>query len=287
MSGAAAEWTLDPATVAAQVDRLPALPDVVVELIGSIDDPDADTDLLARKIARDQALVARLLRVANSSFYGLQGKVSSVHDAIVVLGFRGVRTLATAAAVTGCFSAQGLASRFDFRAFWAHSLGVALCARGIARRLRANEENAFTAALLHDVGRLVLASRFPHHFDAVVAYRERCDCLWQEAERDVLGIDHAQIGCALAGRWRFAPLVGEAIAWHHRPESREIQALAHVVHVADALAHALGMAGEGASLVPPVSAVSWNALALDREDFLALFAEVEGQHAGICELLAG
>lgn len=285
MTEAAENWRLDADTLIRQVDSLPALPAVVVELIESIDDENADADLLAGKISRDQALVARMLRVANSSFYGLQGKVTSIHDAVVVLGLRGVRTLATAAAVTGCFGSRGLAGSFDFRSFWAHSIGVALCARGVARRLRVSEDNAFTAGLLHDIGQLVLASRFPRHFDAMIDYRERTDCLLVDAEQAVLGIDHAQIGRALTERWRFSPLISEAIARHHHPEQAELRTLAHLIHISDAIVHALALSGEHRDIVPPLSAISWNAITLDRDDFLEIFAEVEAQFEDACELL--
>lgn len=285
MTNAPEPWRLDLDTLIRQVDSLPALPAVVVELIESVDDEDADADLLASKISRDQALVARMLRVANSSFYGLQGKVTSIHDAIVVLGLRGVRTLATAAAVTACFSSRGLAGSFDYRAFWAHGISVALCARAIARRLRVSEENAFTAGLLHDIGRLVLAARFPRHFDAVVEHRRREDCLLVDAEVALLGIDHARIGRALTERWHFSPLISAAIAGHHQSEQAELRSLTHLIHVADGIVHALALSGGRHDIVPPISPVSWNAVNLDREDFLEIFAEVEAQFEDVCELL--
>lgn len=279
------EFGLDLDTVARGIGNLPSLPAVVVELLQSLDDADADTDLLARKISRDQALVAKMLRVANSSFYGLQGKVGSIQDAIVVLGLRGVRTLASAAAVAGVFGKTS-ASGYDFRVFWRHSIGVALCARALAPRMRANAENAFAAGLLHDIGRLVLASCFPAHFKAALDYRQRLDCPLLDAERALLGIDHAQVGRVLTERWKFPSLMSQAIAGHHAPDGQETRSLACVLHVADAMVHALDLAGDEDEMAPRLQAPCWHSAGFSWRDSQEIFAEVEAQFESACEILA-
>lgn len=264
------------------VGDLPSLPAVVIELLQSLSREDVDADTLAHQISRDQALVAKMLRVANSSFYGLQGKVNSISDAIVVLGLRGVRTLATAAAVTGAFRAIDVPG-FDNRVFWRHSVGIALCARAVARHMRVGEDNAFTVGLLHDIGRLVLASCFPKHLAAVLAYRDENECLLVDAERAVLGIDHGLIGEVLTMRWHFPSLICSVIAHHHDPDGAE--PLACVVHLADAIMHGLDLAGDEHELVPPVSAHCWKAAKLEREDLQAIFADVTTQFESACGVL--
>lgn len=274
--------TLD--EVARGIARLPSLPAVVVELLQSLGNDDVDTGQLARQIARDQALVAKMLRLANSSFYGLQGKINSISDAIVVLGLHGVRTLATAAAVTGAFGAT-VRQGFDFRVFWRHSIGIALCARALARHMRMSEENAFTAGLLHDIGRLVLASAYPQHLAAVLDYQKQNDCALIEAERAILGLDHAQIGQVLTERWKFPPLMCDVIARHHDPSGLDCPALACVIHVADAITHALDLAGDPNEMVPPICPSCWRAADLGAADLRAIFAEVEVQFEGACGVL--
>lgn len=268
--------------VATGVGSLPSLPAVVVELLQTLGSDDVDADVLARQIARDQALVAKMLRVANSSFYGLQGKVNSISDAVVVLGLRGVRTLATAAAVTGAFHDIKLPG-FDIRVFWRHSIGIALCARAVARHMKVGEDNAFTVGLLHDIGRLVLASCFQEHMTAVLVYQQEHDCVLVEAERAVLGIDHGVIGEVLTGRWNFPPLICDVIAHHHDPVGTE--PLACVIHLADAITHAMDLAGDENELVPPLNARCWTAAGFDDEDLLAIFAEVDAQFEGACGVL--
>lgn len=281
----AADMKLDLAQVIGRIGTLPSLPAVILELIQSLGDDSVDTHLLAKKIASDQALVAKMLRVANSSFYGLQGKVTSIQDVIVVLGLRSVRTLAMAAAVTGSFSQRHAVAGFDFSAFWRHSMGTALCARALARRLKLSEESAFTAALLHDIGRLALAACFPAHLTAVLAWRAEHDCLSLQAEHAVIGIDHAMIGEALAAHWKFPLLIQEAVALHHSLDGSEHSRLSGVVHIADGLSHALQFAeGEG-FFVPPLCDAVWGSLALDEDAYQEIFSEVETQFEGACQML--
>ncbi|MDB5917284.1 MAG: histidine kinase [Massilia sp.] len=262
--------------VVGKLQDLPSLPAVVMELLTSIDQEDVDISVLARKVSHDQALTAKTLRLANSSTYGLQVKVTTIQQAITFLGFQTTRNLITAAAITGCFAA-GRCAGFDHKAFWRHSIATAACARVLARRMRFNQDYAFTAGLLHDIGRLVLVSTYPERYADVLAWRAANDCELIEAERAVLGIDHVMAGVALAERWNFSETMVLGIAWHHEPERAGAGFLATVIHVANAIVHALDIAGEDDELVPPVSAVAWSAMGLNEEAYLHVFRETELQ----------
>lgn len=165
-------------------------------------------------------------------------------------------------------------------------MGTALCARALAKRLRMSEENAFTAALLHDIGRLVLAACFPAHLTAVLAYRSAHDGLLLDAERAVIGVDHAQIGEALTAHWRFPVSIRESVARHHVLDAGEHTPLTGIVHIADGIAHALELAGDATCLVPPLSSGVWDTLPLGEDGFLAIFDEVETQFEGACQMLS-
>ncbi len=269
--------------VVADLANLPPLPEVVIEILECFQHDNVDTDEIADKIARDQALAARSLRIANSSFYGLQTRVASIHDAMIVLGFRAVRTLVTAASVTSRFGAIHVEG-FDQRGFWLHNAGSALAARALAGRVGAAADVAFTAGLLHDLGRLALVVRHPAHYTAVREYRERHDCQWLDAEHDVLGFDHTHIGAALARRWRFATVIEEAVAGHHAPDALPAKSLAGIVHVADIVSHVLEFDPHVEDLVPRLSEVAWHRLGLGWRDFRELLAEVDRQR-GTADLL--
>lgn len=255
------------------IQDLPSLPAVVMELLGSIEQDDVDISVLAKKVSYDQALTAKTLRLANSSVYGLQVKVTTIQQAITYLGFQKTRNLITAAAVTGCFPSGG--SRFDDKAFWRHSIATAACARALGRRMRFNPDIAFTAGLLHDIGRLVLVTAYPHAYDEVLAWRRTHHAEWRDAERAVLGVDHVDAGMALAGHWNFSGTMCQAIAFHHAPDTPGAGFLATIVHVADAIVHALDLAGEEDDVVPRLCGVAWDAMGLNEEAYLHLFRETE------------
>ena len=276
--------TLSYDDVVRNLDDLPSLPAVVMELLNSIDQDDIDISVLAKKVSHDQALTAKTLRLANSSLYGLQVKVTTIQQAITYLGFQTTRNLITAAAVTGCF-AEGHCPGFDHKAFWRHSIATAACAKVLARQMRFNQDYAFTAGLLHDIGRLVLVSCFPNQYSETLAYREQHDCFLLEAERTVLGVDHVDAGLALAEHWNFSDTMRLAIGGHHDPEAPGAGFLAAIIHVADAIVHALDLAQVQDDLVPPVSTVAWTALGLDEEIYLQLFRETELQYEEISMVL--
>jgi putative nucleotidyltransferase with HDIG domain len=270
--------------IVGKLQDLPSLPAVVMELLTSIDQEDVDISVLARKVSHDQALTAKTLRLTNSPAFGLQVKVTTIQQAITFLGFQTTRNLITAAAVTGCFAGNQCAG-FDDKAFWRHSIATAACARVLARRMRVNQDYAFTAGLLHDIGRLVLVSTYPERYAEVIAARAASDCELLEAERALLGIDHIAAGVALAGHWNFSETMQLAIAHHHDPEAPGAGFLATIIHVANAIVHALDLAREQDDLVPPVSSVAWAALGLNEEAYLHVFRETEVQFEEIATVL--
>ncbi|MFL6675611.1 MAG: HDOD domain-containing protein [Massilia sp.] len=275
---------LTPESLAIGLDDLPSLPAVVMELLGSIDQEDVDVSVLARKISYDQALTAKTLRLANSSMYSLQVKVTTIQQAMTFLGFQTTRNLITAVAVTGCFP-SGLCPGFDDKAFWRHSIATAACARVLARRVRLNPDYAFTAGLLHDIGRLVLVSKQPQRYQQVIERRAQQDCDLLDAERALLGVDHVIAGVALAQHWNFSDTMRQAIAHHHDPETHGAGFLATIVHVANAIVHALDLAREKEELVPAVSSVAWTALGLNEEAYLHVFHETDMQFEEMSTIL--
>lgn len=276
---------LDTDTITHGITRLPSLPAVVMELLASLNDDNVDAATLANKIARDQALVARLLRIANSPFYGLQGRVNSVNDAVVVLGLRQVRMLAIAVSTAGSFKLPTIKG-FNFRAFWLHAILTAVGTRLVAQKMHLPEENAFVAGLLHDIGRLAIAASFPKHKEAVLQYQKQMDCDIVEAEQTVLGTDHTYVGQILAQQWRFPAVLIEAIKGHHHPESSEQHSLNAAVHLGNAIAHALDLCEEPQERVSYLSEKCWIGLKLNQDELMRLFAEIENQFTSIREALA-
>ncbi|SFU80468.1 HDOD domain-containing protein [Pseudoduganella namucuonensis] len=272
--------------VIVRVQNLPSLPAVVSELMSAMDQDDVDLNALAGKIALDQALAAKVLRLANSSFYGMPAKVTTIQQAVAVLGLHSTRTLVTACAITGGF-APDPAAKLDLAAFWRHSVATAACARALARHLDQQPDTAFTAGLLHDLGTLVLATGYPDVYREAVRHRRARDCQVAEAEAAVFGFDHAAVGSALAARWKFPPQIQEAVAAHHAwpgaaPPART---LALAIHLANAFAHALDLGGEDDELAPPLSPAAWRAAGLDDAACLQVLGETERLFGDLCRIL--
>jgi putative nucleotidyltransferase with HDIG domain len=260
--------------VIARLKQLPSLPSAVSEVLASFANEDIDVDKVAQQIARDQGLAARVLRVANSSFYGLQTKVGTIHEAVVILGFRAVRSMVLAVGMNGVFRVEQCPG-FDAPGYLRHGVGVALAARSLAPLGRHSPELAFTAGLLHDIGELLLASSFSSQYVEVLAYRKHHDCFLVEAERAILGIDHAEVGGLLAETWRFPPAIREAIAYHHEPAETSVDSLANLIHVADVTARALGLSGSPVEMVQPLDPTAWARMGGDWDAYARVLPEIE------------
>lgn len=218
------------------IHKIPSLPVVILELLASMSQEDTNVEALSAKILQDQGLTAKTLRLANSSFYGMAQQVATLQQAIAILGFRTIRCMAT---TTGLMAAvpAGDPAAFDAAEFWRHGIAAAVCAREIAETVGCNPDHAYTAALLHDVGRLVLATQFPAQFAATLAYQAERACPTLEAEQAVMGLDHAMVGHALTRHWNFPVEFQNAIANHHAPHAAQDDALTTTVWVANLLAH--------------------------------------------------
>ena len=241
---------------------LPALSPILVELVQSFENPDVNISLIAEQVSRDPALSAKTLRLANSSFYGLASKVRTIQQAISVLGFDSVRSMIVSATIINSFGSSEQ-TEFNFTKFWQHSIATALCAKSLASFSKQNPELAFMCGLLHDIGTLLLVTKFPEEYAAVYAYRTATDCNQIDAEQHVLITDHAAVGSALAGHWKFPLAIQRSIAGHHAPSSEDLGDMASIIHAANAIVHGLDICEQENDSVSPVNEAAWNSLSLD------------------------
>ena len=226
--------------VTESVMTLPTLPVVFDGLLRMLDDPTTSTRRLAQALARDQVLTVRLLKTANSAFYGFPQKVSTTSLALVVLGLDATRDVVLATSVMETFRKSRQDGRFDMVKFWDHSLAVGVAARELARKLRWDSPGeVFTAGLLHDIGQVVLHEQHPDLFETVARRARTEDIDRSEIEREVLGATHTQVGGWLCRHWNLPSSLCDAVEYHHDPDSctSENQPLAALVALADNLAH--------------------------------------------------
>jgi putative nucleotidyltransferase with HDIG domain len=277
-----ANTPIDAAVLTRRIGQLPTLPQAVLDVMALLRNEDSSAEQCAAAIARDGGMTAVVLRLANSAFYGVPGRVASVRDALHLLGRRTLAGVLTTAAV--CTRLERPACEgFDFVAFWRHGLATAIAAQSLARDLALDDDVAFTAGLLHDVGIAVLASQWPEALAAAIAAANEADRPLAELERALLGADHASIGAALAVHWHFPAPVVEAIAHHHAPAGAP--GIADLVHVADAVAHALDLDAGEHERVPALADGAWGRLAPKPAQVLRAFERTETGVAALCQAL--
>lgn len=222
---------MDKSAILDKLHQLPVMPLVVQEVMSSFRNPNVGSAVMAHKIAHDQGLSARVLRVANSSFYGLTREVGSIQDAVTVLGFDTIRSLVVSAGFTRAFpaTADGL---FDRHAYWMQSIRVATYTEALAQCLGGERQISFTAGLFHDVGQLVLSVCIPEKFAEILAQQKTSGMSLIEVERAELGFDHAEIGAEMAKRWNFPHEIEHAINHWRTPEREPFESVVGLVHVA-------------------------------------------------------
>lgn len=257
-----------------QIGDLPTLPFIAAKLLDTLADDNASAVDVARILASDQAASARLLRLANSAAYSPSRPVATVRDAIVLIGFAAVRRIALGLAVLDNYTSGPPVSGLDYTRLWLHALATGAAARELAPRMRKDGEEAFMAGLLHDVGKVMLATGAPEEYSRAVGLSERMPLI--EAEREVFGFDHGAVAGILLAEWQFPGSVIDAAAHHHEPltECRQREYVL-LVHAGNCLARQAQIGYSGDSAVPEVAPWVAERLALETlepADFAARLA---------------
>ncbi len=254
------------------LQSLPTLPPVVSKLTKMFGNENTTAPQLAKIIERDQVLTSKVLKMVNSAFYGFPRRISTVSNAIVLLGFNVIRTLVITTSIFEMMQSGDLS-------LWEHSLGVAAASGILAQYLGlANPEEVTTAGLLHDLGKVVIRSEFPSLSQEISALVKQKKIFIREAEREILGgMDHSHIGQLLTNQWNLPERLTEPIAHHHEPsKSKKFFQETAVVHFADILIRAWGYGYSGDPWVPPLDEKAWEALGLrfqDLEEIIPLLDE--------------
>ena len=256
-----------------KVQQLPSLSVIVTRLLTLLQDSNITMATLTEEISKDQGLTVRILHIANSPFYGMSSRIDNIQQAGTLLGLHTIHGIIVAAGIIGHFPLQQ-DDGFDRLSFWLHSIGTGCCAQVLARHGGLDQEQAFTAGLLHDIGKLILAAYFEDDFSRVLDWRDEHDCLIREAEESVLGFDHTEIGARVARHWKLPKLLVDAIHFHHALPGK-VTPLAVLVHVADILCRGLDIGHGGDDLIPILHSNALPRLGLDWQDLPLMLSEIE------------
>ena len=200
------------------VKNIPAFPAAALKVMSLIDDPDFSIADVVDVIKYDQAIAANILRICNSAYFGLSHKVETVRDAVMRLGQQNVIRAVEAAGVSKFYKkAKGYG--LDANKLWEHSVGVALMSQILSKRIfNCEDARLYTTALLHDIGKVIMGEFVDESFMKIYDIVSSKGISFLEAEGEVIGIDHAELGGKIASQWNFPEDMREAIVYHHRPD---------------------------------------------------------------------
>jgi putative nucleotidyltransferase with HDIG domain len=230
-------------SLVSRLKSVPSPPPIYLSMMNELRRDEASPQKVGELVARDGGMSAKILQLVNSPFFGLRMRVAEPAHAVQLLGLETIRALVLSTHVFEQLDLRTV-TRFRIGKVWRHSLASASCARIVARALGLSADEAaeaFTAALLHDIGKLVLAGSLSDDYGVVVDQADADHAAAWTVERDMLGATHADVGAYLLGLWGLPDPIVEAVAWHHRPSQCAAQAVCPLtaVHAADAIEHRL------------------------------------------------
>jgi putative nucleotidyltransferase with HDIG domain len=232
-------------SIVKQIDRLTPIPQIATKVMSIAEDPESSMYDLSKIIIYDTAVTANLLKVVNSAYFGLPEKIDSVHQAIVYLGMSQVVDLVLLSASGE--NLQTAQEGYDLEAgeLWKYSVSSALIARELAEKKGVNDTHLiFTAALLKDIGKVILNQYVKDSFHKINALVTKQNFTFREAEKEVIGIDHAELGGMVAENWQFSPKMVEIIRHHHQPQETSISEFeSAIVYLADTICMMMGIGG--------------------------------------------
>jgi len=255
-----------------KIDELPTLQAVVPKLLSLVEKEESTASDLTEAISCDPALTSKILKVANSAYYGFSQQISQVEHAVALLGFNMVKSLALSIGVIQTFPSGERSPRFSVEGLWLHSLSVATLIEELGRRFgKKNPDGSiFVVGLLHDIGKVVLHQFFGDLFKQVLDEANNQEGMnLHIAEQKIIGIDHCEVGGMLLTRWKFPDYIINPIAFHHQYEvSEEINPVdVGMLRIANIVAQELGLGKEGNSVVNEVHESDIELLKMNNNDF--------------------
>ncbi len=252
------------------VQTLPTIPPIVSKLNAMVEDEDVTALQLGEVIETDQVLTSKLLKMVNSSFFGFPQRISTVSNAIVLLGFNVIKTLIVTSSIFEVMQASDLG-------LWEHSLACATAAGILAKRRNIkNPEELSTAGLIHDLGKIVIKAELPEEYKKIQDVVSSKGVYMREAELEVLGVSHEIIGTWLIQSWNLPPRLVIPIENHHHPEeAKEYKTLSAICHFADILVRALGVGNGGDPWVPQLDHAAWERIKFSKSEMKDILKEMD------------
>jgi len=265
-----------------KIDYLPSLPDVVNKVLAIANNPNSTAKDLEEVIKKDPAMTSKILKVANSAYYSFPRQISTISQAVVILGFKSLKNLAISVSTGKLFKSTNN-SAFNRKDLWKHSVCVAATAEIIATMYGLSDiEQCFILGLLHDIGLIVedefLNKELKNILDAI---RKSEDKLLPEEERKMFGIDHAMIGKKLFEKWKFPEFMGKVVGFHHNPKFADDKnkVLTSIVYLADIVVRLKKIGFDGDKYIPALQKQAFLVLNLSKRDIKTISDKLDATFA--------
>ncbi len=260
------EWK--PIQIIEKITNLPTLPTTISAILREMANPESSAIGLAKLISSDQSLAGSILRVVNSAYYNFPRKIGSLTDAIVILGYKGIRSIILSVTAFRFFT-TGASDYLDRKKLWNHALACAIIADYLNRKFKVGEENIFEAGLLHDIGKVVFDYLDPELYQDAVKEAKRKDNPLLSVEPSYFGADHSEVGTLLANHWNLPENIVQAIRYHHQPEkaNHEFLNTISLISLSNSITYALELGDSVGQTIPPLSPTVFETLKI-KESFI-------------------
>jgi HD-like signal output (HDOD) protein len=267
---------------------IPSLPMVYHHIQRVVNDPDSNIEKIVEIVGEDPGLTVRLLRLANSSFYGFPQQIYTLDEAVRLIGLKQVRDLCFGAVLIHLFPKNKVDPEF-MEHFWKHNIACGIASRLIAQfRQQRNFDQYFIMGLVHDIGKLPIAIHMPAEFELILNEVNSEGKPMYQVENKILGYDHAEVGGLILKEWKMPEALIQVVQGHHRSESISNGIVEiSVVHLANMLVHALGIGSSGEDIPPPFEEKSWPKLGLTVEMLPTLCEELDRQYLEVERIFLG
>ena len=259
-----------------RVEDIPVLPAIVHKVMVLTEDPNSTIQDIESVILQDQSLTARILQLANSAYYGYARKISTISEAVILLGFTTMRNIVLAATMNKFLLQEVKGYGLARGELWRHSQACAVMAWHIAKKIKMKQaDKAYTAALLEDIGKVVLSVYMEETYEEILKRIEQEEESFLNVEQDILGFHHGEIGAELAKKWNLPSDLVEVIRYHHQPkDAQHNPLLTSVVHVANVLVMMMGIGLGIDGTAYPISDFALQQLGLDTVELQQIMSEV-------------
>ncbi len=230
-----------------KIDDIPTLPTVAIEIIGLAQSPDVQINKLSEVIHQDPPLATKVLKAANSAYYRrATSEVETIQRAIMLLGLNEIVDITSTISVFSAFPVMDREAHSIRLSFWNHCVATGIIAKYLAKKLKImSDGKEFVGGLLHDVGKIILDEYFHDSFTAARSLASERHCPMLDAEREILGTDHSEVGYLLAAKWHLPAYIADIIQWHHDPAQAKFKELTSLVSLANLLAKGAEMSFGG------------------------------------------